>query len=203
MSMISMANAAAARRPDILPLNLVPFGLDGIAKAATTTPTAAPAPAPGGAPAQGASSMDTAFNVLFGYIPGEVLTLYVAVLAAIHQPNGISSAMWTTFWCFLVATPVVQWLLYAAKVKAAQSALPLKPGTWPLWEMFAATLAFCAWAFALPNNPFTAFQWYSAALSGVVVLVASTVLGLIAPFFQRPLGVSGGNPPPVPAGQPD
>lgn len=43
---------------------------------------------------------------------------------------------------------------------------------------------------ALPNTPFAEFtDWYSAALSGVMVLVASTVLGLLAPFFQRPLKV--------------
>lgn len=100
--------------------------------------------------------------------------------------------MWTTFWCFLIATPVVAWLVYAAKIKAAQKPLPIMYGTWPIWEMFAATAAYCAWAFALPNSPFLDYSWYSAPLSGVVVLVASTVLGLVAPFFQRPLNVTTG-----------
>ena len=89
----------------------------------------------------------------------------------------------------LGATPVVVWLVYGAKIKAAQKRLPLAPGTWPIWEMFAATVAYCAWALALPNTPFTQYSWYSSALSGVIVLVTSTFLGLLAPFFQRPLGV--------------
>jgi len=184
MSINSLANAAAARRPDIVPLNVVPSGLDGIAMAAVTTPTAPPAPGP---TPGGAAPIDTAFNVLFGYIPTEILTLYVAVLAAVHQPNRVTPAIWTTFWCFLMATPIVVWLVYGAKLKAAQKPIPFAYGTWPIWEMFAATVAYCAWAFALPDSPFLEYSWYSSALSGVVVLVASTVLGLIAPFFQRPL----------------
>ena len=65
----------------------VPKTIDEIAKAAADTAgyntsprrsqvsPAAAAPAP----------VDTAFNVLFGYIPTEVLTLYVAVLAVVQQ----------------------------------------------------------------------------------------------------------------------
>ncbi len=195
MSINMLANAAAARRPDMVPLGVVPRGLEEIAQAANTTPTAAPPAAPGQPPAgsagQGSAQMDTAFHVLFGYIPTEILTLYVAVLAAINQPDQVTNAEWITFWLFLAATPVVVWLVYGAKIKAAQKPLPLAPGTWPIWEMFAATAAYCAWALALPNTPFTDFPWYSSALSGVIVLVTSTFLGLLAPFFQRPLGVGG------------
>src|SRR6266478_7309036 len=54
----------------------------------------------------------------------EILTLYVAVLAAVQQPNKVTSADWTAFWGFLVATPVVVWLVYGAKVKAANKPLP-------------------------------------------------------------------------------
>jgi hypothetical protein len=63
--------------------------------------------------------------------------------------------------------------------------MPLNLSQWPFWEMVAATLAFFAWAFALPNAVFSAYSWYSSALARVIVLVASTVLGLLAPLFQR------------------
>jgi hypothetical protein len=186
MSINSLANAAAARRPDTVPLNAVPQGLGEIAKAAATPPTTAAAPAAAAAaPAQPA--VETAFNLLFGYIPTEILTLYVAVLAAIQQPHKETSAQWIAFGSFFVATPIVVWLVYAAKVKALQLPLPLRFRAWPVWEMFAAFIAYCAWALALPNTPFAEYEWYSSALSGVVVLVASAALGLIAPFFQRRL----------------
>jgi hypothetical protein len=188
MSINSLANAAAARRPDTFPLGTFPKGLDEIARASAISPVRMKGPARGAAiTTQPSSAVDTAFNVLFGYIPTEILTLYIAVLAAIQHSNKVTSAQWTSFWCFLVATPIVVWLVYGAKVKALQKPLPLKFGSWPIWEMFAATTAYSAWALALPNTPFAQYEWYSSALSGVVVLVASTVLGLLAPFFQRSL----------------
>jgi hypothetical protein len=194
MSINACANAAAARRPDIDPVGTVPNSLEEIARAAATPPTATASQPLGADFVNSSAQIETAFNVLFGYIPTEVLTLYVAVLAAVNQPTAnqpsqVTPAEWRAFWMFLVATPTVVWLVYAAKVKATGNPLPLTFGELPVWEMVAATVAYCAWAFALPNSPFTEYAWYSAALSGVAVLVASTVLGLLAPFFQRPLRV--------------
>jgi len=191
MSLNSLTNAATARRPDFYPFDAVPRGIEEIARAAATLPASTAAQAPSiAADAQPPNAINTALNVLFGYIPTEVLTLYVAILAAIQTRGQVTSGDWVTFCAFLGFTPVVVWLLYGAKLKAAQKPLPLNPRTWPLWEMFAATVAYSAWAFALPNSPFSQFQnWYSSGLAGMAVLVASTILGLLAPLFQRPLGV--------------
>lgn len=184
-----MANAAAARRPDTAPFEDFPRTLEQIAQAASTSPVLTPAPAAPSKPsAAAAGTTDTALHVLFGYIPTEVLTLYVAVLAAIRQRPEVTRADWLTFWIFLLATPIVVWLVYGAKLKALQKPVPLRFGAWPVWEMFAATAAYAAWAFALPQSPFSAYDWYSSALSGLAVLVVSTLLGLLAPFLQRPLG---------------
>jgi hypothetical protein len=188
MSINSMTNAAAARRHDTVPLGEVPKTLDQIAKASTTPPTTTPPPgAPGRPAAVAPAPVDTTFNVLFGYIPTEVLTLYVAVLAAVRQEGKVTPTDWLAFWIFLVATPVIVWLVFGAKLKTLQKPLPLNIGAWPVWEMFAATAAYTAWAFALPHSPFTEYGWYSSALSGLAVLVVSTLLGLLAPFFQRRL----------------
>ena len=189
MSINALANAAAARRADFAPLDTVPQGLGEIARAAATPPTANPPAQAGAGPRESATQIDTAFSVLFGYIPTEILTLYVAVLAAVHQTDKVTRADWIAFWTALVATPIVVWLVFGAKIKAAGKALPLRFRAWPVWEMFAGTVAYCAWAFALPNAPFSEYSWYSSALSGLAVLVASTVLGLLAPFFQRALKV--------------
>ncbi len=189
MSINGLANAAAARRPDLAPLDTVPKGLEEIARAAATSPTANPPARAGGGPSKSSAQMDTAFSVLFGYIPTEILTLYVAVLAAVHQTDTVTRADWIAFWTALVGTPIVVWLVFGAKVKAAGKPLPLRFRAWPVWEMVAGTVAYCAWAFALPDAPFSEYSWYSSALSGVAVLVASTILGLLAPLFQRPLKV--------------
>ena len=187
MSINSLANAAAARRPDTVPLNQVPANLDEIARASATPPTTVPAPV--GQPSQPKGNIETALNVLFGYIPTEIITLYVAVLAAIGTEGAVTRAEWISFFVFLAATPLVVWLVYGAKLKNANLPLPTPFGAWPVWEMFAATVAYTAWAFALPQSPFQEFEksWYSPALAGVVVLITSAVLGLLAPFFQRKL----------------
>jgi hypothetical protein len=181
VSINSLTNAAAARRPDTMPMNTVTRGVDEIARASGTAPT--PSNGSGGQ----RNSVETALNVLFGYIPTEVITLYVAVISAIQKGDKPTQAEWVAFVIFAAATPVVVWLVYGAKLRNANRSVPLAFGAWPVWEMSAATIAFIAWSFALPRSPFGAFEWYSAALSGVVVLIASTTLGLIAPFFQRPL----------------
>lgn len=182
-----MTNAAAARRPDTLPLNEVPKDLADIAQAASAAPTKSPAAADKVGQGGAKNNVETALNVLFGYIPTEVITLYVAVISAIQKGNTPTQGEWNAFLVFLIATPVVVWLVYGAKLKAANMAMPLSYAAMPVWEMTAATVAFVAWAFALPRSPFASFDWYSAALSGVVVLIASTLLGLLAPFFQKPL----------------
>jgi hypothetical protein len=196
MSINSLTNAAAARRADFAPLSRVPNGLGEIAAAAAGMPlslrtgysaTLADGPT--------TNSVNTAMQVLFGYIPTEVLTLYVAIVAAIHPSSPgnptpkVGPEDWFVFWSFLAATPIVLWVVFASKMKSAQKPLPLAFSNWPLWEMFAATVAYVAWTFALPGTPFREFtNWYSAGLAGVVVLVASTVLGLLAPLFQNTLG---------------
>jgi hypothetical protein len=180
MSISSMANVAYVRRTDV------------------STSTVASSEAPGSAAeieiasagtAESQSPATTAISVIATYIPTEVLTLYVAVLGALQGPNGVApKSLWSAFIFFLVLTPVVVWLIYAARVKAAKKKLPLSPRTWPMWEIFAATVAYVAWAIALPDNPFKyQFGWYSPALAGVIVLVISTLLGLMAPVVQRPL----------------
>jgi hypothetical protein len=183
MSINALANSAAARRTDFFPLDSVPIGLHEIALAASRVPSAsAPAVPP---PASSNTAFETAMNVLFGYVPTEIITLYVAVLAAIGTNGAAKGGQVATFWAFFVATPIVIWLVYGIKVIATGKPVSLAFKTWPVWEMVAGTIAFFAWALALPNAPYV--EWYSQALAGVGVLIASTVLGLLAPYFQRPL----------------
>jgi len=171
-----MTNAAVARRTDFQPMNDVPKTRGEVARAASGAAIAEDNP------------INTALQTVVIYLPTEVLTLYVAVLAATD-----TTSRWISFWAFLIATPAIIWMVFAAKVKSENRVLPVVPGQWPVWEMLAGTIAFVAWAFALPTTPFSTFTWYSAGLAGVAVTIASTLLGLLAPLFQRPLN-AGVNP---------
>jgi len=149
------------------------------------------------------SPATAALKSIAAYIPTEIITLYVAtlaVLAASEPSTGApaaeagrtggtiaNSAGLVAFWIFIVLTPVVVWLVYAAKVRNANKALPKRPKTWPWWEMISASIAFATWAYAMPNSVFTRFEWYTTALGGLAVLIVSTALGLVAPIVQRPL----------------
>ena len=191
MSINSLANAAAARRPDVGEPNTVPATLSEIASAGSTAPDEAPPKK------DEAGDVGTALHVLFGYIPTEIVTLYVAVSAAlVPTQDGPTEAslgaalqpQWIAFVLFLVATPAVVWVIFATKLKTSGRALPIPSRTWPLWEMSAATISYCTWAYALPGTPFRYFpNAYSPAMGSIAVLFASTALGLVAPLFQRPL----------------
>ncbi|MEO1083747.1 MAG: hypothetical protein AAFY88_05850 [Acidobacteriota bacterium] len=119
------------------------------------------------------------------YVPTEVLTLYVAVVAALQQNNYSKDQGQVVFFSFLAATPLIMWLLFAAKMRAAdaQATLLTLRGL-PVWEMFAATVAFTAWALALPQSPFEGTV--GPGLASVLVLVTAFVLGLLAPIFAPP-----------------
>ena len=176
MSIASMTEVAFQSRTDVGEATYFPRTFTEIAGAA-------------GGKATPESQVNAALRTLTTYIPTETLTLYVAVLAALQPPtkSATSSPSWTPFWCFLIATPFVIWIVYATKARTAGKPIPWALPKWPLWEMAAGTIAYVAWAFTLPASPFASLAWYSTALAGIIVLITSTVLGLMAPLFARPL----------------
>jgi len=168
-----MTNAAIGRRADFPPLGDVAHDRHVMAEVASgvTTPN---------------SSVSNTLSAIATYIPTEVLTVYIAALAAVQNTEDTSSfAMWVTFALFLILTPIIVWLVYAAKVKSAGKPLPLTFSQCPLWEMSAGTLAFVAWAIALPAAPFLEYLGLPGTLATVILLVTTTLLGLFAPLFQN------------------
>jgi hypothetical protein len=194
MSINALTNAALARRPDFEPANRTPTGIAEIAQAAGAMPAPVAGPAPSGAPAP-AQGVNAALQTLTTYIPTEVLTLYVAAVAALSLSPGASPGpsssplqVWLPFGIFLVVTPVIVWLAFATKIKSTGLGIPANPRTWPMWEMSAATIAFAAWAFAFPNTPFLTLEgWYNPSIAGLAVLVVSYGLGAVSPLMQRSL----------------
>jgi hypothetical protein len=192
MSINALSNAALARRTDFEPLNTVPANLTEIAAAAGGTPPKAVGGdrSAGAGAASGSRATSTTLQTLTTFIPTEVLTLYVAAVAAIGPwtVDGRPVGRWAPFLVFLVATPLLVWVAFATKLRDAGKRLPASPRYWPVWEMIAATLAFLAWTFALPNTPFAQFaNWYSTGLASFLVLVVSSGLGIVAPLMQQPL----------------
>ncbi len=195
MSVSSMTDVAISRRTDDLGKGRPPKTAREISEATAGKP-------------ETDSTLTAAIKAVATYIPTEVIALYLAALAAVRsgvtpsipeagaaddlaQRASIlappSGAEVVTMVIFAFVAAAVVWLVYAGKAKTAGKRLPLRPDCWPLWEMFAATAAFLAWSFALPDSPFARFSWYNLAWATFAVLGVSTLLGLLAPIVQRPL----------------
>jgi hypothetical protein len=128
----------------------------------------------------------TALNALVGYIPTEIVTLYVAALSArtaLQATFGVVDAA-VILWFFVGLTPVLLLLIYLSKVAASGANLP-GPAKWPWWKMAAATIAFFVWALAVPGNPY--LQESASAVAGLGAMVTSTLLSALTPIFEGPV----------------
>jgi len=123
------------------------------------------------------------------YIPTEVVTTYVAAVAALGTVASQSQLeQWATFWVFLGFTPLTTWTIFAVKLKSRDALSQMRDlRLWPWWELFAASLAFTVWAYALPGSPFERFSWYKPGLGTAGLLFVSFFLAMFAPLF-RPKG---------------
>lgn len=184
MSAVAMANVALRRRRDYPGAESVRVGSAGLTDAAEAN---------AGADAEEEVSTNnpvtTALSAITTYIPTEVLTLYVAGVAlflSVDNPTDTPdyTNAWRTFWFFLALTPIVTWLVYAAKARSADLSLGLQ--SWPYWEMIAGAIAFAVWAAALPDTPFTERSWYSADVAGFAVLFVTSLLALVSAVVRPP-----------------
>ncbi len=177
MSVASMTNVAYKRRKDVPPLDTMPRSAGEVAEST------------GDAPAT-QSTFTSALTALMAYIPTEILTAYVAILAGLQVADQRTQAppgAWVSFWVFPLLTSTLVWALYAGKCRTAGKVLPTSPGKWPMWEMSAATVAFVVWAFALPNTGFADLAWYKPGLATAAVLLVTLVLAAVAPIVQQPI----------------
>lgn len=178
MSAVSMANIAIARQQDLARGVAAPRTMARQAQAAEGQPAEA-------APDQ---PITAALKLITSYIPTEILTLYVGGIAIFLTPTPGGkpdyAGGWKTFWVFLVLTPLMNWMVFAIKLRGAGRSLPLRPTEWPAWEMVAATIGFTFWAAALPTTPFASWERYSPQIAGYLVLVVTTFLGLISSLIH-------------------
>jgi hypothetical protein len=147
--------------------------------------SAGPADVRAAGPALEENRVTSALNALVGYIPTEVITLYVAALSAesaLHSTFGFIDAA-AILWFFVALTPLLLLLIYVSKVAATGDKLP-GPAIWPWWKMCAATIAFFVWALAVPGNPY--LKDMTAAVSGLGAMLVSTLLSVMTPIFERP-----------------
>ncbi len=139
-----------------------------------------------GTTAQAENAVTDALQVVMSYIPTEIISIYVVAVGVVIGGQAAASPIspWTLYYTCLAATPFVVWIVYATKYKAQEQALPVAPALWPKWEMVAAPTAFFAWAVALPDSPFQQCDWHTTGFGGLILVLVSTVLGLLGGLLK-------------------
>jgi hypothetical protein len=109
---------------------------------------------------------------LAGYIPAEVVGLYVATsgmvpLKAPNTPN--YTALWVIFTVTFAFVPL--YFLFATTRGKKK----------PLWpQVVLATLAYPVWVFAI-GGPFTYFHWYQGWIASVTLAFVTVAMGFYKP----------------------
>jgi uncharacterized membrane protein len=135
-------------------------------------------------PPKPADIATTLINQVTRWIPTETITVYV-VLLALLAPEASNSPSFTSRWVlFAVMTamnPVVVVLLSMARTETGDAF------KFPVFEMIIASVAFAAWAFALPDTPLSSISGYNIKWNTAILTATTISIALLANALHRSL----------------
>ena len=125
---------------------------------------------------------------LVKFIPPELITLYLAAVAAapaFKDALGISDK--AIFWFFVaIVAPGLFMLITAAKRRSSDKSFLEVARRWPyLWKVLATVVAFAAWANVVPSSPFLGSE-SGKIVAAFIALAVSTVLSIADPLMVKP-----------------
>jgi hypothetical protein len=158
------------------------------AEEAAAAPAAGAAAAPD--PGTPAGVPSNVVNQLVAYIPTEIITVWVALIAVLNDPKplkgqSICHADWSTHWKLAIAAAVLAILLtlgFAYRKFSDTAGVTFKV---PVFGMLAAPIAFLAWAVALPEGPLRSACWYSEQAGAFIVTIATVGIASVAYIFGQ------------------
>ena len=106
------------------------------------------------------STLTNAANALAKYIPKEIVTLYIAGLAAgpaIKSVVGMGNRQ-AFYWIFVFITAPTYLVVYLSFLKANQKPIP-PVAQWPWWRAIASVIAFAVWALPSPATRTSPEPW--------------------------------------------
>jgi len=127
-----------------------------------------------------ADAVGAALAAVVAYIPTEIVGTYVAILDLLGDAG--RSWLWGVFLFFVVSTPII--VLVTFLVKHARRARAARTASWPWWAMGAATIAFAAWAAALPDSVVKSAASLPRGFGAAAVVVTALILGTLSPLFE-------------------
>jgi len=140
-------------------------------------------PEPTGVPAN-------VINQLVAYVPTEVITIWVALIAVLHDPKpaageNICQADWGTQWMLAAGAAALAMLLTLGFAYRKFEDTHGVEFHWPIFGMLAAPAAFLAWAIALPEGPLRSACWYTDEAGAVIVTIATVGIASLAYIFGQ------------------
>lgn len=162
-------------------ISMVKSKVDEVAPLPRDRELAAEVGSGGNQPAKNAAN---AVEQLTRYIPTEIVTLYIAWWAVLEKVNAADQVRWWSFFVFLILTPIVAWMIFAAKVVGRKEPIPWDWKLWPKWKFGAATAAYVVWVFSLPKSVFATFKWYDPVYAGFAILLTTIMLGILGGIFD-------------------
>ncbi len=131
----------------------------------------------GGTPPQ-----NQVLDFLTKYIPGEVIALYIPVVAVLPAIKKLEDTFdpdvagkWV-YWMFVIASPFLFLFIYAIKAERDELLRLRNPLNWPRFRMAATFIAFAVWALAVPENPILKPNALAALIAGILAPIVSFFL---------------------------
>lgn len=131
---------------------------------------------------EGGKAVATAIERLTAFIPTEVTTLYLALVALTSDSS--NAARWALTGICLVASPIS--VIAATKYRNDQENKTLKKRKKPerklhvpWWPMLASFISFALWVLILPGTVASSLSSYDPKLALVVLLLGEFGLGIV------------------------
>jgi hypothetical protein len=124
-------------------------------------------------------------DFLTKYIPGELIALYIPLVAGLPAIERIEptfsadvAGKWV-YWAFVISSPFLFLFIYMSKAERDELIQLKYPSNWPLFRMAAASIAFAVWALAVPDNPIL-----KPAGEDRTNALAALIAGILAPIVS-------------------
>jgi hypothetical protein len=159
--------------------------------AARMVRSAEPAPRVGPSLASGPSEKsEDVLTQLLRYTPTEWVGVYLAAIALLPALPDEGKSLcdssftwrWVVFGIFAALTPLAVWSVAAVQARSAQVKASV-----PWFEMIVGTVAFGAWAVALPLSPFFDICDWSGWMGALIGVIVLAVIGLVAKLTGKAL----------------
>ena len=140
-------------------------------------------------PAAGEGVPTNILNQIVRWIPTETIVIYVALLPLLAPVTARSPSYvtrWVLFGIVAGLNPVIVFLVTLSKISNTDwKQLQLSKIPRPVFAILSSTVAFAAWAFALPDTPLKDIAGYNTKWNIAILTITTIGVTLIANVLHK------------------